>query len=79
MEEINVSELRSHMHDYLGKVQAGEELIITSRGKAIARIIPEQDECLNAKEELKKLQKKCTAGDILSPIDESWEADIDHS
>lgn len=78
MEEINVTELRSHMHDYLGKVQAGEEFIIKSRGKAIARIIPVLDDRLNAQEELKELRQKSKIGDILSPIGDAWEADIDN-
>jgi prevent-host-death family protein len=38
MREINVTELRSRLPQYLRQVQKGEELRITSRGKVIARI-----------------------------------------
>ena len=34
MREVNVTELRSHLPAYLCNVQAGEELVVTSHGKA---------------------------------------------
>jgi prevent-host-death family protein len=35
-----VSNLRAGLSGYLKRVKAGEEVIITERGKAIARVIP---------------------------------------
>lgn len=70
----NVTQLREELPKYLHRVQQGEHVIITSHGKAIARIVP----LLNAKEEAKNqlqhLQKICTIGDIVSPIETSWDA-----
>lgn len=40
MTSINVTELRRHLPEYLKQVQAGEEVIITVHGKAIARLCP---------------------------------------
>ncbi len=38
MKEVNVTELRNNLPAYLGMVTAGEELLLTSRGKKIARL-----------------------------------------
>jgi len=35
-----VSELKASISEYLVKVKAGEELLVTDRGKLIARLIP---------------------------------------
>jgi len=78
MIEVNVTELRNHMHDYLGKVRAGEELLLTWRGEAIARLVPTRDERLVAREKLNELRKKCHVGDVISPVGEAWEAEGDN-
>jgi prevent-host-death family protein len=38
--EIGVRELRGRLSDYLARVRDGEELVVTERGIAIARIVP---------------------------------------
>ncbi len=38
MKEVNVTELRNNLPAYLGMVTAGEDLLLTSRGKKIARL-----------------------------------------
>jgi len=38
-----VRDLRNRYTSLLGWISAGEEIVITQRGKAIARLIPEQD------------------------------------
>lgn len=40
MTEVGVRELRDHLSRYLEHVQAGEEVIVTERGRAIARVVP---------------------------------------
>ncbi|MBI9082299.1 MAG: type II toxin-antitoxin system Phd/YefM family antitoxin [Desulfobacterales bacterium] len=40
MLEINVKEARSRFSDLLNRVERGEEVVITRRGKKIARLIP---------------------------------------
>ena len=41
MREVHVTDLRNHLPAYLAEVQGGEELRVLSRGKVIARIVPE--------------------------------------
>ncbi len=41
MIEISVLELRKNLRDYLRLVEQGEVLVITKRGKSIARVLPE--------------------------------------
>lgn len=77
MREVNVTELRNHLPVYLGSVRAGEEFLITSRGKAIAKLVPVEDPSLRARAELQELRKRCRIGDVVSPIGETWEAERD--
>ena len=40
MAEAGIRDLRDHLSRYLERVQAGEELTVTDRGRPIARLIP---------------------------------------
>jgi len=75
MREVNVTELRSHLPAYLGQVQAGEEIVVTLHGKAIARLLPSLDVSEAARKQLKALRKKSHVGDVISPVGEAWEAE----
>ena len=45
MKSVAVSKLKASLSEYLLKVKAGEEVIVTDRGKPIAKIVPlERDE-----------------------------------
>lgn len=38
--EVGVRELRNHLSRYLERVRSGEEMVVTDRGHAIARVLP---------------------------------------
>jgi prevent-host-death family protein len=38
--DVGIRELRSHLSHYLERVQGGDEVVVTERGAAIARIVP---------------------------------------
>lgn len=38
--EVGIRELRNHLSRYLDQVRRGEEITITDRGRAVARILP---------------------------------------
>jgi len=40
MKEVKVTELRQNLPEYLARVQRGEKLLVTTRGRAIAEIAP---------------------------------------
>jgi prevent-host-death family protein len=40
METISVAEAKAHLSDLLVRIEQGEEIIITRRGKPIARLSP---------------------------------------
>ena len=40
MKTAAVSELKASLSAYLGKVKAGEEVIVTDRGKPVAKLVP---------------------------------------
>lgn len=37
---ISVRELKSHLSEYLRRVAEGEEVVVTSHGKEVARLVP---------------------------------------
>jgi prevent-host-death family protein len=40
MQTAGVAELKAKLSSYLERVKAGEEVIVTERGRAIARVVP---------------------------------------
>jgi len=40
MKKVAVADLKTHLSRYLSRVREGEELLVTSTGKTIARIVP---------------------------------------
>ena len=38
--EVGIRQLRNHLSDYLERVREGDEVIVTDRGSAVARIVP---------------------------------------
>lgn len=39
MAHVGVRDLRNHLSRYLGRVQAGEEVTVTDRGRPVARLV----------------------------------------
>jgi prevent-host-death family protein len=75
MSEVNVTELRQNLPEYLADVKKGKELKITVHGKVIARIVPEVDAKAAARKRLAALRTKCKIGDVISPTDAQWNAE----
>ena len=40
MKQVGVRELKARLSEYLALVKAGEEVVVTERGKAVARLAP---------------------------------------
>jgi len=38
--EVGVRELRNNLSRFLERVSAGEEVVVTDRGRAVARVVP---------------------------------------
>ena len=74
MQSIGVSELRANLSGFLEQVQAGEIIVITSRGQEVARLMPPDLAVVAARERLAELRQNAEIGDVLSPLDEVWEA-----
>jgi prevent-host-death family protein len=75
MQRIAVSELRANLSGFLERAQAGEILIITSRGQDVARMVPPELVTAATREKLAELRQSAQVGDVLSPLGEPWEAD----
>ena len=57
MKTAPVSELKAHLSEYLNQVKAGMEVLITDRGKPVARLVP-ISRSKNFKESLVSMEKQ---------------------
>ena len=78
MRQVKVTDLRAHLPDFLKKVSNGEQIQITSHGKAIARLIPESNQVEIAQKRLDALRGTMIVGDIMEPLDSQWSSDADN-
>lgn len=83
MARVSVSHLRQNLPAYLKRVQAGEEIQVTSRGRVIARIEPERDPAEEARRWLEGLGGRVKLVEVLAPLgaseaDAAWSGDADH-
>ncbi len=77
---IQASEAKTHFLRILDEVEQGQSILVTRRGKTVARIIPEKQidraKVLRAIEDMRALRKrigKLSIEDILSARDEGRE------
>jgi prevent-host-death family protein len=74
MKSVSISELRANLLKYLTLVEQGEPINVTSKGKILATLnspVGQQDA---AKAKLRKLAGNAVIDDVISPIEDSWEA-----
>ena len=74
MQEVSISEFRNHLPEYLNRIEAGEEIWITRRGRVVARVHPVRDPRADAKARLKILRNVAWVGDVVTPVDVDWES-----
>jgi prevent-host-death family protein len=74
MTSIAVSDLRANLMQILKKIERGAVISITSRGREIARLVPPENSMEQAREQLEGLRQTAIIKDVLSPLDEEWEA-----
>jgi prevent-host-death family protein len=76
--EVSASELKNAWHEYLDRVSRGrQEVVVTRYGKPVAKLVPiEADEGGQPRSLFGMLRGSAVVhGDILSPIDEIWDAE----
>jgi prevent-host-death family protein len=77
MTDVNITDLRARLPEYLDRASRGEEVRVTRRGKVIARLVPATDRRRAAQRELEKLRSEAIIGDVESPLGEPWNLDAD--
>jgi antitoxin (DNA-binding transcriptional repressor) of toxin-antitoxin stability system len=83
MTQVSVSHLRQNLTAYLKRVQQGEPIQITSRGRVIARLEAEHDPAQAARQWLNELNGRVKLVDVMSPLepdlaDAAWSGDAIH-
>lgn len=74
MINVGISEFRANLNAMLSRVQRGEIVVITSRGKEVARVVPPDFARAAARQELEALRQTAVVGDVVSPVGEGWES-----
>ena len=73
---IAVSDFRAHIQKYLEYISKGEEIVLTSRGKEIAKIIPPEKKIYSARKRLKELASTAVIKNVVDPIPVNWKSSI---
>ena len=72
--QISAGQFKTHCLKLMDQVQIGrEEIVITKRGKPVARLVPIENGPSSVFGFLK--QSVTVSGDIVAPLEERWEAD----
>jgi prevent-host-death family protein len=69
-----MTELRANLKSAMEEIKKGKSIIVSSRGKPVAQLIPPPDRRKEAIARLESLRKTAIIGDIVSPTGEKWEA-----
>ena len=76
MTQVSVAEFRKHLPQWLKRVEAGEDVALTRRGKPVARLSATDDTRERARRFFEEIRGKTYMGDVISPTGEEWEADL---
>ncbi len=71
---VNVTQFRQQLPAYLRKARAGASVDITSHGKVIARLVPQQDAASAAEARLVTMREKAAIVDVESALGAKWNA-----
>lgn len=74
MQVVNITEFRANLLKYLEKANAGEHISVTTNGRLLATITPPVNQKELAKKRLGELAKTAKLHDVISPIEEDWDA-----
>ncbi|PJE79894.1 hypothetical protein CI610_01118 [invertebrate metagenome] len=74
MEQVNISELRANLLNYLKKAQAGQPLMVTSNGEILATIASPDALKQSARKALDNLASNANADDVINSGDTPWDA-----
>jgi prevent-host-death family protein len=74
MKSVSITELRANLLKYLKIAQHGEQINITSKGTLLATLTPPVAQQNLAKDKLILLAKTAVINDVISPIEDVWDA-----
>ncbi len=74
MKNVSITELRANLLKYLKIAQHGEHINVTSKGTLLATLTPPAAQQTFAKDKLKQLAKTAVIHDVISPIEDAWDA-----
>ena len=79
MTNVNVTEFKKNIQTYLAEVRTGRTVQLMQRGKIVAVLSPPSFAEDEARLKLEALRPNAKVGDVISSVDEMWEAERAHS
>ncbi len=61
---VTIRELKNRLSEFLRRVQAGEELVVTDHGRPVATVVPVKADGLTVEQ---RLQLMSSAGELTNP------------
>jgi antitoxin (DNA-binding transcriptional repressor) of toxin-antitoxin stability system len=74
MKQIAISRIQKKIPEVLSAIQSGDAISITFKGREVAKLVPPDFGMVTARKKLEQIRKTAFVGDVLSSIDEEWEA-----
>ena len=74
MQTVNISEFRANLLKYLEVANTGESITVTSNNRLLATITPPQTQKVRAQSQLASLAANAKVDDVLTPIEDEWDA-----
>jgi prevent-host-death family protein len=74
MQSIAVSDLRANLMKVIKSIEGGLSLVVTSRGKAVAKLVPPSYPKKVAEYKLLELSKTAEIHDIITPYEDKWDS-----
>ncbi len=75
MNRVSITELRQNLPKLMKRVDRGEHLQVTVRGRVVAYVIPAAERQKEARRYFAKLRKTAFVGDVVSPTGAEWNAE----
>ncbi len=74
MESVPLTQINENIGEILEKIRNGQSLAVTFEGREIGVLFPAGESMEKARRRLEQLRETAFVGDLLSPINEDWEA-----
>ncbi len=74
MKSTDITQIEKNIPEVLSTIQAGGIISVTLKGREVAKLVPPDNIMETARKKLALLRKTAVVDDVLSPVEDEWEA-----